>query len=148
MVFSQPSKKSIFLASEQCFLRPECFLDAWKDFFSIEKEVFSKHQSGIFRASKCFLVICENFDISTTDNDDDWTEAPWLHDSCTHHIRMVSDDQQGLEDIVLDGGADVSALLLSFADVGVLCTHDGSLFVDVQGWRLIRPVLQESGLAV
>ena len=54
MVFSQPSKESIFLASEQCFLRPECF-------FSIEKEVFSKHQSGIFRASKCFLDTCGVF---------------------------------------------------------------------------------------
>ena len=61
MVFSQPSKESIFLASEQCFLRPECFLDAWKDFFSIEKEVFSEHQSGIFRASKCFLDTCGVF---------------------------------------------------------------------------------------
>ena len=28
MVFSQPSKESIFLASEQCFLRLECFFDA------------------------------------------------------------------------------------------------------------------------
>ena len=72
-------------------------------------------------------AICESFDISTTDSDDDWTEAPWLHDDCTHHISMVSDDQQGLEDIVLDSGADVSALPLSFADVGIPCNHDGSV---------------------
>ena len=45
----------------------------------------------------------------------------------------MSDDQQGLEDIVLDSGADVSPLPLSFADVGVPCNHDGSLFVDAQG---------------
>ena len=62
---------------------------------------------------------CEKFDISTSDNDDDWTEAPWLHG--------------GLDDIVLDRDADVSTLPLSFADVGVPCTHDGSLFVDAQG---------------
>ncbi len=76
---------------------------------------------------------CENFDISSTDNDDDWTEAPWLHDSCTHHTRMVGDEPQGLDNIVLDSGAGVGALPLSFADVGVPCTHDGSLFADAQG---------------
>ena len=76
---------------------------------------------------------CEKFHISTTDNDDDWTEAPWLHDGCTHHIRMVSDEPQGLGDIVLDSGADVRTLPVSFADMGVPCTHDGSLFVDAQG---------------
>ena len=95
------------------------------------------------KMNSCCLhhACCENFDISTTDNDDDWTEAPWRHDSCTHHIRMVSDDQQGLEDIVLDSGADVSALPLSFADVGVPCIHDGSVCccpLEIDSTRLAR----------
>ena len=96
----------------------------------------------------CHHARCEEFDISATDNDDDWTDSPWLHDSCTDHMRMVSDEPQGLGDIVLDSGADVSALPLSFADVGLPCTHDGSLFVDAKAIRLklIRLLLQEPGL--
>ena len=63
---------------------------------------------------------------------------------------MVSDDQQGLKDIVLDSGADVSALPLSFADVGVLCNHDGSVFVDAQDnpLEIDSTRLQESDLAM
>ena len=81
----------------------------------------------------CHHVYCEEFDISSTDFDDDWTEAPWLYDISANHVRMVADDSLGMDDIVLDSGADVSALPMSFASVGTACAHDGSLFVDAQG---------------
>ena len=45
----------------------------------------------------CHHARCEEFDISASDNDDHWTNLPWLHDSCTDHIRMVSAEPQGLE---------------------------------------------------
>ena len=81
----------------------------------------------------CHHVYCEEFDISSTDFDDDWTEAPWLYDISANHVRMVADDSLRMDDIVLDSGADVSALPMSFASVGTACAHDGSLFVDAQG---------------
>ena len=81
----------------------------------------------------CHHVYCEEFDISSTDFDDDSTEAPWLYDISANHVRMVADDSLGMDDIVLDSGADVSALPMSFASVGTACAHDGSLFVDAQG---------------
>ena len=81
----------------------------------------------------CHHVHCEEFDISSTDFDDAWTEAPWLYDISANHVRMVTDDSLGMDDIVLDSGADVSALPMSFANVGTACAHDGSLFVDAQG---------------
>ena len=46
---------------------------------------------------------------SSSDLDGNWTEAPWLHESITSHVHMVNDDSQGLDDIVLDSGADVGA---------------------------------------
>ncbi len=54
-------------------------------------------------------------------------------DTLTSHVRMVNDDSQGLDDIVLDSGADVSALRVSYPGVGAPVSHDGSLFVDAQG---------------
>ena len=81
----------------------------------------------------CHHVCCEEFDISLTDFDDEWTEAPWLYDLSANHVRMVTDDSLGMDDIVLDSGADVSALPMSFANVGTACAHDESLFVDAQG---------------
>eukprot|EP00434_Breviolum_minutum_P041002 symbB.v1.2.036458.t1/scaffold5151.1/size30365/2 len=74
----------------------------------------------------------EQFDMACTDSDDMWTHSPWLFDSVTSHVRMVH-DFQGLDDIVLDSGADVSALPLSYAGVGTPVSHDGSLLVDAQG---------------
>ena len=75
----------------------------------------------------------EQFDMSSSDFDGNWTESPWLHESMTSHIRMLNDDDQGLNDIVLDSGADVSALPLCFSGVGTPVSHDGSMFVDAQG---------------
>ena len=85
-------------------------------------------------ADRCtFDFDFEQFDMSSSDLDGNWTESPWLHESITSHIRMLNDDDQGLNDIVLDSGADVSALPLCYSGVGTPVSHDGSLFVDAQG---------------
>ena len=85
-------------------------------------------------ADRCtFDFDLEQFDMSSSDLDGNWTEAPWLHEAITSHVHMVNDDSQGLDDIVLDSGADVSALPLSYSGVGTPVSHDGSLFVDAQG---------------
>ena len=85
-------------------------------------------------ADRCtFDFDFEQFDMSSSDFDGNWTESPWLHESITSHIRMLNDDDQGLNDIVLDSGADVSALPFCFSGVGTPVSHDGSVFVDAQG---------------
>ena len=73
------------------------------------------------------------FDLTCSDSDGIWTNSPWLQDDLTSHVRMLNDDSQGLDDIVLDSGADVSALPLCYSGVGTEIHHDGSLFVDAQG---------------
>ena len=85
-------------------------------------------------ADRCtFDFDFEQFDMSSSDFDGNWTESPWLHESITSHVRMVNDDSQGPDDIVLDSGADVSALPLCYSGVGTPVSHDGSMFVDAQG---------------
>ena len=75
----------------------------------------------------------KQFDLTCSDSDGIWTNSPWLQDDLTSHVRMLNDDSQGLDDIVLDSGADVSALPLCYSGVGTEIHHDGSLFVDAQG---------------
>ena len=78
------------------------------------------------------------YDLSSTDDDGIWTESPWLEDSAVvSHLRALTDDDQGVVDIVLDSGADVSALPLSYAGVGVPASSDGGSFVDAQGNPLV-----------
>ena len=75
----------------------------------------------------------KQFDLTCSDSDGIWTNSPWLQDDLTSHVRMLNDDSQGPDDIVLDSGADVSALPLCYSGVGTEIHHDGSLFVDAQG---------------
>ena len=78
------------------------------------------------------------YDLASTDDDGIWTESPWLEDSpVLSHVRAVTDGDQGVVDIVLDSGADVSALPLSYAGVGVPASGDGATFVDAQGNALV-----------
>ena len=78
------------------------------------------------------------YDLASTDDDGIWTESPWLEDSpVVSHVRAVTDGDQGVVDIVLDSGADVSALPLSYAGVGVPASSDGATFVDAQGNALV-----------
>ena len=78
------------------------------------------------------------YDLASTDDDGIWTESPWLEDSpVVSHLRAVTDGDQGVADIVLVSGADVSALPLSYAVVGVPPSNDGATFVDAQGNALV-----------
>ena len=83
-------------------------------------------------AGRCTCDL-KQFDLTWSDSDGIWTNSPWLQDDLTSHVRMLNDDSQGLDDIVLDSGADVSALPLCYSVVGTEIHHDGSLFVDAQG---------------
>ena len=49
----------------------------------------------------------------------------------------MTDGDHGVADIVLDSGADVRALPLSYAGVGVPASNDGATFVDAQGNALV-----------
>ena len=80
---------------------------------------------------------CVHFDMSRTDSDSDWIFSPdaspcalnsvsdFSDSSCSHrsfHVRAVSDTQSSYMtahccDVILDSGADTSALPLSFAEL-------------------------------
>ncbi len=91
--------------------------------------------------SNCVLHLnsCAHiYDLASTDDDGIWTESPWLEDSpVVSHLRAVTDGDQAVVDIVLDSGADVSALPLSYAGAGVPASSDGATFVDAQGNALV-----------
>ena len=55
-----------------------------------------------------------------------------------HHVRMMSLAGSGSADIILDAGADTSALPLSYIDVGESCSHEtvGQDCIDAQGGKL------------
>ena len=61
------------------------------------------------------------FDMSCTDDDDHWTCSPDVQMRSLkrfHHVRMMSLAGSGTADIILDSGADTSALPLSYINVG------------------------------
>ena len=60
------------------------------------------------------------FDMSCTDDDDHWTCSPDSDEEPKrfHHVRMMSLAGSGTADIILDSGADTSALPLSYINVG------------------------------
>ena len=85
--------------------------------------------------SKTLLrMVSSTFDMSSTDGDEFWTISPFCK-----HVRAVStlDDgsfQHGVScEIILDSGADISALPLQFGQVGVEDVMPGSSYVDAQG---------------
>ena len=63
-----------------------------------------------------------------------------LHDEPNrlHHVRMMSFAGVSSAEIILDSGADTSALPLTYADVGESCQHEtaGQDFIDAQGGKL------------
>ena len=76
----------------------------------------------------------KRFDMSVTDFDDGWTLSP----KCELHLRTVSNTvnfDAVLEDcdIILDSGADTSALPLKFASVGTEGPAPTTSYVDAQG---------------
>ena len=76
----------------------------------------------------------KRFDMSVTDGDSGWTLSP----DCELHLRAVSNTvnfDAVLEDcdIILDSGADTSALPLKFASVGIEGPAPTTSYVDAQG---------------
>ena len=73
------------------------------------------------------------FDIASTDSDASWTSSP----SYEQHMRAIVnvDDTHAHDvyDVILDSGADTSALPLSFANIGDECPNPNTCFVDAQG---------------
>ena len=104
-------------------------------FHKMDSSSFMHEPCSNFCKSYAGRCTCDfkQFDLTCSDSDGIWTNSPWLQDDLTSHVRMLNDDSQGLDDIVLDSGADVSALPLCYSGVGTEIHHDGSLFVDAQG---------------
>eukprot|EP00435_Cladocopium_sp_Y103_P013590 s5234_g3.t1 len=80
------------------------------------------------------------FDMACTDNDDSWTFAPAFEDEPiqVQHVRMMSFSGETASEIILDSGADTSALPLAYGDVGESCMHEigAQDFIDAQGGKL------------
>ena len=72
-------------------------------------------------------------DIASTDSDSSWTLSP----SYEQHMRAITNNDNShvhnMCDVILDSGADTSALPLSFAGVGDECPTPNTSFVDAQG---------------
>ena len=81
-----------------------------------------------------------HFDMSCSDDNNVWTCSPTFHDEPNrlHCVRMMSFAGVSSAEIILDSGADTSALPLTYADVGESCQHKtvGQDFIDAQGGKL------------
>jgi hypothetical protein len=55
-----------------------------------------------------------------------------------HHVRMMTMTGSTQADIILDSGADTSALPLAYSNVGESCSHEtiGHDYIDAQGGKL------------
>ena len=94
--------------------------------------------SGLVRMLQQSDVV--HFDMSCTDDDNSWTCPPTLNDEPNrlHHVRMMSYAGISSAEIILDSGADTSALPFTYADVGESCQNEtvGQDFIDAQGEKL------------
>eukprot|EP00435_Cladocopium_sp_Y103_P018349 s2423_g4.t1 len=100
---------------------------------------FGASSSGVLRVLQ--QVDVAQFDMACTDSDEFWTFSPSFSDEPNrfHHVRMMSFAAGSTsEQIILDSGADTSALPLSYAHVGESCSHDteGQDYIDAQGAKL------------
>ena len=69
-------------------------------------------------------IATEQFDMSCTDSDDSWTCAPGCLSPSKHgHVRMMTLAGDDSTEIILDSGADTSALPLEFGNVGTSCKY-------------------------
>ena len=87
-------------------------------------------------AMKSVVQGCEHFDMSVSDAVGAWTLSPEVACSLAEgsSIRAITHDAGGVEqEIILDSGADHSALPLSFAGVGTPVEAPNQAFVDAQG---------------
>ena len=93
--------------------------------------------SGLVRAIQQFEPL--KFDMACTDHDENWTCEPDVKEpNCFHHVRMMTLAGSTSADIILDSGADTSALPLAYSDVGESCSHEtvGQDYIDAQGGKL------------
>ena len=116
--------------------------------------VFSSGSSGpVVQHVQMLSEACVHFDMSCTDSDSDWifspdaspcapnSESDSSASSCSHrsfHVRALSETATyGMSshccDVILDSGADTSALPLIYAGVGDKCQDPSTTFVDAQG---------------
>ena len=101
---------------------------------------FSDHgatSSGLVRAIQQLDPI--QFDMACTDDDGNWTcEPDFKEPNRFHHVRMMTQAGSTSADIILDSGADTSALPLAYCDVGESCSHEtiGHDYIDAQGGKL------------
>ena len=85
------------------------------------------------------LACSQQFDMSCTDQDDSWTCAPGCNIGLPvrNHVRMMSAAGELSSEIILDSGADTSALPLSYGSVGESCNDVGLQdYIDAQGGKL------------
>ena len=76
--------------------------------------------------------------MSCTDFVDSWTCAPGCLSPSKHgHVRMMTLTGEDSTEIILDSGADTSALPLEFGHVGSSCKQsEPQSYVDAQGGKL------------
>ena len=77
--------------------------------------------------------------MSCTDQDDSWTCAPGCNIDLPvrNHVRMMSAAGELSSEIILDSGADTSALPLSYGDVGESCNDVGLQdYIDAHSGKL------------
>ena len=101
--------------------------------------VFSLPSSSSSPFQSCMISSCDQFDMSSTDSDMNWTISPELTlleicrsddsiCSCIHgHVRVVSNvaaHQSSMPcDVIHDSGADTSALPLRLSGMGTACPN-------------------------
>ena len=81
---------------------------------------------------------CTEFDMTITDSDNAWTfPSSFSEPTDVQHLRMMSFEGEGSSEIILDSGADTSALPLAYSGIGEPC-NEGHMhsFVDAQGGKL------------
>ena len=73
------------------------------------------------------------FDIASTDSDSSWTLSPSYEQHMRAIVNVDDTHSHDVYDVILDSGADTSALPLSFANIGDECPNPNTCFVDAQG---------------
>ena len=98
--------------------------------------------SGLVRAIQQFEPL--KFDMACTDHDENWTCEPDVKEpNCFHHVRMMTLAGSTSADIILDSGADTSALPLAtlmLVNHAVMKQLDRTtLMLKVVSWTLGTP---------
>ena len=127
--------------------------DSYED-LTVYNNVASASSSSSTTYRVMMIQEVDHFDMSYTDGDGDWLCAPYTPDS-TYYLRTmtrVDEDYNNEEiEIVLDSGADASALPLRFSKVGESTWTNVGTFIDAQGSPLeiqdVKTALVDLGIA-